>query len=346
MKSKLLIPIAFLIFCGTIITVLFHLEKQTLDQLPAPTTGETIVKEGAEDGDNQQKREAWFDLMHQAAPGTNWKSLEYQTQMQRHKKRSEIRSKVSNRSTEEILANGNLIGEWKERGSRDQSGSVFVTEFDEDTEEIYLVSAGGTLWKGTLQGTDWKAINQDFKFGNKLLSFIPTDTGRRLVATIGDIPHFSDDDGITWTSSSGIPGNASGIRSRKFIVLDNDESTIYLLSKPGYWSDLKLYKSSDKGETYTSIQQLEDFSFDRYTLCKPHGTNEVFILDRHNGEKTSIYKINQNNDELDLLVQNDSFGFGNIRANLIGIQQDTTTSLLIYNADLDCLFSSWINCYF
>jgi hypothetical protein len=114
--------------------------------------------------------------------------------------------------------------------------------------------------------------------------------------------------------------------------LDNDENTIYLLSKPGYWDNLKLYKSSDKGETYTFIQELSDSSFDRFTLCKPHNTNDIYLLDRHNGQKTSIFNINQNTDQLDLLVANDSFGFGNVRANLIGVQEDTTTKLVIYNA--------------
>ncbi len=332
MNSKIVYPLGFLtfIFCGTIFLIF---SNQSHEQFPVPTNGDTVVKEGGEDGDNQKKREAWFELMHQAAPGTNWRTLEYQTQMQRHLNRNENRNQASNRDNEEILADGNLIGEWKERGSRDQSGSVFVTEFDPLTEEIYLISAGGTLWKGTLQGTNWQAVNQDFQFGNELLRFIPTDAGRRLLASIGEVPHYSDDDGLSWTPSTGIIINDRWGRSRKSIVLDNDDNTVYLLSKPGYWDDLKLYKSTDKGQTYTFIQQLDDSSLDRYTLSKPHGSNDVYLLDRHNGEKTYIYKINQNTDQLDLLAMNEDFGFGNVRANLIGVQEDTVTSLVIYNSE-------------
>lgn len=335
MNSRILYPIGIFIFCLAIFFIFLKPENRSPQKLPAPTSGNTIVKEGAEDGDNQKNREAWFELMHQAAPGTNWRALEYQTQLQRHQERTAIRNQGVQRNNEEILADGNLIGEWKERGSRNQSGSVFVTEFDPLTEEIYLISAGGTLWKGTLLGTDWQPINQDFRFGEELLQFITTDTGRRLIATIGEIPHYSDDDGLTWTASTGITINDGWGRSRRSVVLNNDENTIYLLSKPGYWDNLKLYKSSDKGETYTVIHQFNTSSLDRFALCNPHGSDQVYMLDRQNGTQTSILKINQDTDELDHLVTNENFGLGNdySMANLIGYQEDTTTTFVVYNSN-------------
>ncbi len=335
MRTKLLLPTFGLVLCCSIVFIFFYSKQSSTEILPPPTSGETIVKEGAEDGDNQKKREEWFEFMHRAAPGTNWRAIEYQTQMQRHVQRTETRNSGSNRSNEEILADGNLIGEWKERGSRNQAGSVFVTEFDPVTEEIYLISAGGTLWKGTLQGTNWEAINQDFRFGTELLKFIPTDTGRRLIATIGNIPHYSDDDGFTWTASTGITINDRWGRTQKSVVLSDNENTIYVLSKPGAWDNLKIYKSTDKGESYSSIQQLASHDLKRYATCKPHHSDEVYLLDRENGTKTSIYQINQIADELDLLFSNDQFGLGgsNSRANLIGILQDTTTTFVVYNSD-------------
>lgn len=335
MKTRILLTLTILLFAGGSVYFLFNNINQVPQQFPAPTEGSTQIKEGSEDGDNQKKREEWFELMHQAAPGVNWRALEYQTQMQRHLERKESRNNASSRNNEEILANGNLIGEWRERGSRNQAGSVFVTEFDAQTEEIYLISAGGTLWKSNIQGTNWQVINQDFRFGEELLKFIPTDSGRRLIATIGEVPHYSDDDGLSWSAASGITINDSWGRSRNSVVLDDPNYSIYLLSKPSYWDNLKLYKSADKGETYQVIHQFTTYDMERFALCKPHGSDEVYLIDRHSGEKTSIFRIDQDNDELELLFTNETFGFGsgNARANLIGFEQSGDATLLIYNAD-------------
>ena len=328
MRFKYLFPLAL-----TVIAVGLWLSKDSThhDIIPSPTSGNTVIKEGGEDGDNQLKREAWFDLMHKADPDTNWETIEYQTSMNRHLNRSEARRIANARGGSEVLANGNLTGEWKERGSINQSGSVFVTEYIPETDTIFLISAGGTLFKGSRAGNDWEVVNQDLRFENNFLKMIDTGSGNRLLANIVDLPHYSDDGGLTWTPSTGMPFDNANARTLFPIVLESDSNTIYMMSKKSYWENFQIYKSTDDGETYESIISLASSDQNKFKMVRPHHSDEIFIFEKNGGWSTKLFKINQASNTLELLNQNDSFGLGDSRANLAAIQIDTITRFIAYN---------------
>ena len=63
-------------FLLVIVLVAYAIWQQP-DQKDLPKPTDTILHEG-EDGENQLKREAWFELMHQAEEGINWRQIEYQ----------------------------------------------------------------------------------------------------------------------------------------------------------------------------------------------------------------------------------------------------------------------------
>ncbi len=337
MKLKFVIPLLLVLFGG----VYFLLYKKDVDPsvFPKPSTGETIVKEGGDDEDSQSKREAWFELMHQVAPGTDWKNLEYQTSMKRHIMRSDARRIASSRGDDEILANGNLTGEWFERGSIDQAGSVFVTEYDPQTNDIYLISAGGTLFKGTLAGNDWEVINQDVRFENNFLNLIDMGSEQRLVANIADRPHYSDDGGYTWTLSSGVQYENTGNQTKDPIVLKNVDNHIYILSKRSNTEPFKLYKSIDNGTSYQEIHNLGSSTANRFTMVNPHNTDEIYLLERINNSSTKLYQVDQANNTLNLLNENNDFGFQLARTNLKAVQVDTITRFISYTRPSDMLIS-------
>lgn len=325
--SILLIGLSISIF-------IFYKKEKTSKTFPKPSTGETIIKDGGEEeGDNQSKREEWFKLMHSAAPGTDWEKLEYQTSMRRHIMRSEVRKNASTRGGEEILADGHLTGEWLERGSINQSGSVFVTEYDSINDMIYLVSAGGTLFKGSRSGNDWEVINQDLRFENNFLKLIDTDNGERMLANIIDQPHYSDDGGISWNLASGVPSENPNGRTQYPIVLENVDNHIYLMSKKSYWDNYIIYKSTDNGETYEAIIFLDDSNDGKYAMVNPHHSNEIYLIDKTTDNSILFYKINQVTNSLELASQNVDFSFGDIRANLIATQYDTITRFIAYDAE-------------
>lgn len=290
---------------------------------------------GEEDGENQQKREAWFELMHAAAPGTDWRAIEYQNQIKVHRTNAINRQSLQNRNDLVEIADGRIIGFWNERGSQNQAGSVFDTWYDKETDEIWLISAGGTLFKGPRSGNNWEVIMEDLQLNPGLLEFIPTDSGRRILAFAGKQPHFSDDEGLTWQQSTGVVVNDH--RWAAFhspVVLNDSLHSFYLISKPDYWSNARIYKSTDLGETFQQIHNIGSHEMDRFSLCKPHHSEELFYIEKGDAE-TVFYKIDEESDELIELSRNTDWNFGGSRANLAGIKLDSTYRWIVYAEEDD-----------
>jgi len=141
--------------------------KKELSQYPQPT--DTIVKMDAEDVPKKAARSAWIDLMHTGGEeGLDWNAIEYQNSKKGAEYKAELRKINANNEREgEWLADGLLKGTWREKGSIDQAGSILVTKYDEESDKIYCISAGGTLWKGGREGFSWEVLNQDYRFSNK-----------------------------------------------------------------------------------------------------------------------------------------------------------------------------------
>ncbi|MEM9821286.1 MAG: T9SS type A sorting domain-containing protein [Bacteroidota bacterium] len=310
----------------------FYFEKApSQPNQPMPTDG-TIVVVNEEEGDNQSKREAWFELMHRTAPDVNWRKIEYQNQITRHQARKNEATESSGGN--EVLADGNLEGEWRERGSINQSGSVFETLYDEDSDQIYTISAGGTLWKGERDGSNWEVINQDLKFNPGLLQFVQMESHKRMIALIGQFPHYSDDGGLNWIPSEGIQAFDGWARSKWIHQLPDENQSIFLISRPDAWSAFKVYKSTDQGETFTSIISLVSSDQDRYALCKPHHSNELYLIEKINNNFTGFYRIDPVTNEIDTLEVTNQFSFQGGRANLYASKiSDELTRFYAYDGN-------------
>ena len=100
---------------------------QTDRQMPQP--GNTVVRAHMEEDGKGEMRRKFMKEVHRAAPDVDWRSIEYQTSMDKHLKRAEERNSISTRSNVVSVADGQLKGEWRERGSSNQAGRVFATEY-------------------------------------------------------------------------------------------------------------------------------------------------------------------------------------------------------------------------
>lgn len=289
--------------------------------LPIPTS-ET-------EGENRYKREAWFERMHRAAEGTDWRKIEYQNAMQRHLERAQMVQTRENCGVE-TLANGKVMGRWMEQGSVNQAGSVFDTEYDPVRDEIWLVSAGGSIWRGSRSGANWEVVNQDLRFDNGLFKFIPRPQGRRLVAAIDGVPHYSDNDGVTWQAASGIASAGQVDHIHKAVVLDDTQHTIFIFIKNRFDNIVKLYKSTDQGATYISAPQYPSGDRSQWTLCKPHNSNEVLLLEK-TSVRTKIYRIDSQTDAIELLSNSNIFTQKDANANLVGCLSNGKTFLYAYS---------------
>lgn len=312
--------------------------------IPVPTEGKTAVRLEGETGGERVKREAWFDLMHGAAPGTDWRTLEYQNQRYMAEQRQQARL-LRGSGDQEILADGQLIGKWNERGSKNQAGSVMATTYDPDTDEIWLISAGGTLFKGSLEGSNWVVVNQDYRFSGDLIQFVKTETGRRLLAIINKIIHYSDDEGLTWTPAEGMATYDNNWGDRRYpIVLDDSLQTIYYLVEewlPGPWTDdVGIYRSTDQGEHFEKVISFQDKDVNNYCLTRIKGTNTVAMLKKAAPSITELYHLNAQTGIPELAGKTLILGIGNERANLEALKVDTLITYYMYSSKDDLFVST------
>ena len=233
------------------------------DPKPKPVDGEThIVHEVMDDAREERvhlEKKKWKDAMHKAAPGTNWEQIEAKNRIQNY---ATISKRRSSNSTIESLANGHLEGEWKERGSLNQSGRILVATYDKTHKNIYVASQGGTIFKGTSDGKNWQPLNDNLNIpGAASIDVFPINsTTQRLFVASNKEVFYSDDDGLNWLSATGI-SNVQGWGSiRKTVRLTDANNTIYALIQEwdnNNWNEvISLYKSIDNGTSFQQVYTL------------------------------------------------------------------------------------------
>lgn len=316
---------------SAILMLLFYWQQNKPTFFPSPTYGNTIIKYGEDEGQGN-RREAWFELLHRSAPGTNWRAIEHQNRLRKHIQRTTSSGSRNSLCGEEMeyFANEKLRGTWIERGSSNQAGSVQDTEYDPIRDEIWVISAGGTLFKGKRDGSEWTIINQDLQFNNGLLKFIPFNDGRRLLAFSGRIPHYSDDDGQTWAPAAGISHDDSWGNFYQPIVLDDELKHFYVMAKASFWDPITLYKSIDQGENFHPVTTFDTHNFDHLTLNCPHHSNELYLVKKLDDNAGQLFRVDPQTDELELLNEGVEIDYGGLRANLIGWSSDTLTRFYTY----------------
>jgi len=295
MKAKLFIILAF----G--ISLFFTCEDAKVDHLILRQPTETIVRDnGEENANNALNRQLWIEQMHMTAPGQNWRKIEYENA------KAKIKTQTVNRRNEQVILGDSLYtGYWSERGSKNQAGSINKVNYHRESDMIYCISAGGTIWKGPRDGTGWEVVNESFMFDVDALELLENEDGStRMIATIARIPHYSDDFGATWNISTGI--NSSGdfwSKTTNFETVElNDNTTrIYCLSKFDFSTDISLYYSDDLGESYELIETFNVDNFDDITINNPHGSNDILVAFRAVSGSMQLEKIDHETASLTFL---------------------------------------------
>lgn len=322
---------SFVMSCGP--------SKKELSQYPQPT--DTIVKMDAEDVPKKAARSAWIDLMHTGGEeGLDWNAIEYQNSKKGAEYKAELRKINANNEREgEWLADGLLKGTWREKGSIDQAGSILVTKYDEESDKIYCISAGGTLWKGGREGFSWEVLNQDYRFSNNLLEVYTNDDGsKRVIAAINGIPHISYNDGATWEMSDFSGGTAGG-----WSIFDNikmADGSIFTLFRAGQNSNLRMYYSKDEGESW--IRGATFFSSDtrNYSMNKPANSDDLYVIEQLSETSSMLHLWNKETESFEPFRQSMDIGFGeNRQAILRGAYHQDSLKLYSVNGDNDFMMS-------
>lgn len=298
---------------------------------PAPTElgGGDYVERMAEEEESQSKREAWFQQMHSVEPGTDWKAIEARTRYTRHEKRVAAKKTTQIRE-DEWLADGNLFGEWVERGSNNQAGRIVATDYVPEIDKIFVISDGGTLFKGDRDGSSWEVINDDLRFNDAFLRHFEHDGGRRWIAFVEDKPYYSDDDGVSWTESFGIFYTNDNGGFHEPVILNDGNNTMYVLKKNASGADIELYKSSDQGEVFIQVSSFPTSSFNQFRMKSPHNSDFAYLVRRVSGN-ISIFKIEGNQINL---VKETGINLGSQRLNFTATIFDSDTILYTHDEDL------------
>jgi len=314
----------------SVIIILFQFSKNTENRiLPKPIDTKIL----GDVDDNLLKRKEWIEKMHRAAPKTNWRAIDMATRTEKAKVLSE--NKLL-KNTNLDIANGDLVGDWREVGSKNLAGRTICVEYDAVQDSIYCATDGGNIWKASKNSTSWRCLNNNFKIPQiRMVKKVPNNGGYRLLVSSeeSEVPSFwySDDDGITWSSSTGLSNIANWGAAVRTVVANNADNTIYLLAFEwdySAWEEVTcLYVSEDKGVSFTKVQTY---------LSSIYGYKNRFDLWTSSIENTNVYFMQ--NDSIFYIDNTNSLVFinnipvsnsGNLL--LSGVKTDSQTYLYVAN---------------
>jgi len=308
--------------------ILFYLSSSEEDLSGTPPPIETVIKLDMESGEFRDLKKSWFKMLHQAEEGVEWQMVEQENMKARYKKFSQ---QETFRKVEEEIVPGFLSGVWTERGSNNNAGSVHAPAYNKNTDELFVISDGGALWKSNQFGEEWSVQNDftslDVKF---LASFIEGENTRLVSAEFGE-PIYSDDHGLTWEKSTGVFGQSNWSRIVRWVEFENSDD-IFIAHKPDYWDNLSLYRSTDKGETFQFIQTFNTNFNNDVAFSKTHGQDDFIIAVKADANSNVLYKWNDVTETLDIL---NAYDMEYSRINIASLVTDSGVDLISYDALLN-----------
>ena len=241
----------------------FGIANHNMKRLPT----ETIIRPEMElvGGETEflRRRREWIEQMHRAAPGTDYKEMDRQYLEEQYKQYLFSGEYLKSGNGLDTVANGLLIGKWKEKGANNVAGRVTAVFLDTIGQKLYIGSDGRNIWRANPDGSNWEVLNDKLPFnGISLIKIIPHNGGRRiLVGTGTNIFYFSDNLGLTWQTGNGLAAISSSSIERVIVANDSIKS-IYILgrlfSSP---NRTFIYKSVDHGNNFTRIALWTDAQF-------------------------------------------------------------------------------------
>jgi hypothetical protein len=218
-------------------------DERGADRFPAPT--EHLLRENAE-RENKEKREAWIENLHRAAPGTDWRAIE------------EANRAAQVLAREALLEAGPRTGarteDWTEIGSANMAGRTHVAAVGPDGTSLYVGADWGGVWRGTLDGQDWQPLSDDLGRGSHGFLVVPGSPEVLITITGNGACHVSTDAGATWSVPTGLPPYV--YECFRLLRDPGSPRTVYLLVRGAIWNNgwiggWYVCRSGDGGLTFT-----------------------------------------------------------------------------------------------
>jgi hypothetical protein len=270
--------------------------QDTTARYPKPT--EFAHSEGQNEAARKQyklDRKAWMEQMHRTAPDVDWRAKDEETHGRKVARRLPARKELKAMG---LLSEGAPIiesidasdaqGRWIERGSNNLAGRMVVCDVDASRQLIYAGSAGGNVWRGNLDGTGWRSLNDFLKIkGIETVRLIPTTQGTRLIASQNSPSaiFYTDDEGLTWDSASGFENAQKWGSLKRTVVTAGDSPVIYVLLEewdygPAWRSIISIYKSVNQGTSFARIRTFTGQPKKVFDLWAPRfgGTGLPYLI--------------------------------------------------------------------
>ncbi|MBK9736527.1 MAG: T9SS type A sorting domain-containing protein [Saprospiraceae bacterium] len=195
------------------------------------------------------------------------------------------------------------------------------------------------MFKGDLSGYNWTLVNDKLRFSTNLLKVLYLTNGtKRIVSAVNGMPHFSDDDGITWIKSTGVVPTADGWELYDSEV--TSDGKIFFLGRKDYNSSIRVYCSFDFGKSFKNLKLFTTSDVRNVSLGFNAKNDNVYVIEQINTDKSNLYKFNAVTKILDVKTSNQSIGFGQDgRANLQVASTGDTTNLFVVNNEQQLFIS-------
>ncbi|MCH2111571.1 MAG: hypothetical protein MK213_01835, partial [Planctomycetes bacterium] len=217
--------------------------KSSVEPIPHPRPTEHALDLDAEKR-NKSARKKWQAEMHRTAPGVDWKAIEKQNGLDAMSRRHLSRGQQANPP-----------GEWREIGSRNQSGRMHSSVLVRGTT-LYSGSNLGGVWVGARDGSSWTPLGDNLWGGGKSITVVPRVTQSQdvILRSLSGQLHRSSDQGVTWTevingmANLGSIGSLMTLANGDVLFVSRDASVSI-----GGWG---IYASQDAGQSFQLRRDL------------------------------------------------------------------------------------------
>lgn len=203
-----------------------------------------------EEGNIDQARRAWYESLHRAAPGTDWRQIEKANAMAGFLERQAILTGAA--------PEGGPPGSWTELGSANQTGRNHVTALSPDGLSLYIGTAHGGLWKGTASGTNFAPVSDNVGLGVHHLTICPGPPEVILTGTLDGSLRYTNNGGATWFVPGGLPDAVwQLVRLRRDL---GSARRVFALLEAWRWTgtefdhSYQLYRSDDGGANFLYLR--------------------------------------------------------------------------------------------
>jgi hypothetical protein len=208
--------------------------------LPPPT--EHRLGEGVE-AENKSRRKRYFEELHRAAPGVQWRDIERDNGLAEMARRNALAA-----SGASFL----MSQSWGEIGSKNQAGRMMCAALSPDGTRVYAGAALGGLWRCDYGGVNWTPLGDNLYGGvHEVLALPGEQAGEPDVLVIANSSiglRVTRDQGQTWETPSGLTTVTSIKELRRFA---DAAPTIVVWAQTNSPSNTPaLFASTDYGRTF------------------------------------------------------------------------------------------------